>query len=611
MNARISAFASVLTAAVCSATLVVTPMEVRASVEDRQPLEPSFDLEKGLASEAEPADTSVLESVDPASQLDALLSTIDVATQAATSGRAPASAARPGAIAPMATRAIASQELASTRSARTDRSMLRARQLVDAGKFQEASDLLFQMSRNPQFANDSAQIRYVLGLSLLEMRLNQSAAFVFYDLIRDESKKKAKGGRYLKLGLQKLALAADSLESDVLLKFAIKQVDENDFPAANRDMLFFRAGELKLFEKKFDEAARNFARVGRGSIFYAKAKYREGLAQAEAGQLDRAVAAFDELAQNSSAGGVTDKNRVVATLGKARALYQKQQFEGAIEAYRAIPRDTEQWHESLFESTWANLRARRFRSAISNFQSLHSAFYDDFFQPESLLLRSIVYLYICRYDEMDKVLDLFLRLYRPVDRDLRSVLQTMNDPSALYSELLKIQSNFDAFRANKGARKTSVVPFIAARKILKEADVRKSFSYLQKLNDERRRIASLPGAWASTGVGRYSTEVVKRRIQATQESAGREIRRHMITIVNDLRDLFEQADLLRLERLTGRKEALKKEIAGKGLSRAKIEEETQRAYLIQNGYEYWPFKGEYWLDEIGNYHFVGTQACDQ
>ena len=569
------------------------------------PTPPAFDLESALASSTDPGDLGT------SSALDDLLSRGDpqssvsgpVATASALA-RGPASARDPASV-----RAVASAELNEIRSARNDKNTLRAKQLVDARRYQEASVLLFQMSRSPQYAGQSAQIKYVLGLMLFEMKLNQSAAFVFYDLIRDETRKPAHGGsKYLKLGLQKLAIAADLLDSDVLLKYAIRQVDENDFPAANRDMLFYRMGEIKLFDKKYDEAARLFARVGRGSLFFSKAKYREGLAYAEAKQLDSAASAFDQLAAASS--GITDRNRVNALMGKARTLYQKGQWDAALEAYRKIPRDTEQWHESLFEGAWADLRAARFRSAISNFQSLHSAYYEDFYQPESLLLRAIVYLYICRYDEMDKVLDLFFRIYRPVDRDMRSALTTLSDPTALYSELSKIQTNFEAWKLNNAARKGSVLPFLVARKILKEGDVHRSFAYLQRLAEERRRIAAMPAGWTGSGVGRYSTEVVKRRIQATQVLAGREIRRHVILLVNDLRDLFEQADLLRFERLSGKKEALKKEIAGKGLTKAKIEEETQRDYLIQNGYEYWPFTGEYWLDEIGNYHFVGTQACE-
>lgn len=484
--------------------------------------------------------------------------------------------------------------------------LAKARSLAASGQYQEASKLLFQMSRSPQFERESAQIKYILGLMLFEMKLNQSAAFVFYDVIRQQGHENTKS-RYLRQALGKLALAADSLDSDVLLRYAVKQVNEEEFPVASRDMLHFRTGEIKMSEKAFAEAAREFSRVQSNSIFYARALYKQGLAYAEAGDTDRAIGAFDVLASMSVS--TTDKNRLSAVLGKARALYQRQNFAAAIEAYREIPRDTEQWHEALFESTWAMLRDGRFRSALSNFHSLHSPYYEDFYQPESLLLRAIVYLYICRYDEMDKVIELFERVYKPVYSNIRNMLRSVSEPVTYYREVAKVSENFDSIRSGK-FRRTMQIPFVVARHILKEGDVRRTFNYLGKLEEEKRRIESMPESWKGSGIGRYAKRVVEKRIEATQAFAGKQIRRHMFIMQTELRDLMEQSGFLRFEMISGKKESLRKEIAGKGLARQNVDEDTNRNFFIQNGFEYWPFTGEYWLDEIGNYHYVGVKACE-
>ncbi|MNT91393.1 hypothetical protein D3C72_2324820 [compost metagenome] len=62
--------------------------------------------------------------------------------------------------------------------------------------------------------------------------------------------------------------------------------------------------------------------------------------------------------------------------------------------------------------------------------------------------------------------------------------------------------------------------------------------------------------------------------------------------------------------INGRKEGLKKKIAGKDLGEEQIDDNVDRKFYIQNGYEYYPFQGEYWLDEIGNYHYLGKQSCE-
>jgi tetratricopeptide (TPR) repeat protein len=497
-----------------------------------------------------------------------------------------------------------------TSGQKMDPVLARARSLAASGQYQDASKLLFQMSHSPKYDHDSAQIKYILGLMLYEMKLFQAAAFVFYDVVRQESKSNPQS-RYLRQSLEKIALAADELDSDTLLRFAIKQVKEEDFPAANRDMLYFRAGEIKMAEKDFPAATRELAKVRQGSLFYFKARYKLGLALAEAGALEKAQLAFEDLAEQSKNLGVTDPTRVSALLGRARVLYQKKQFDAAIDAYRDIPRDTEQWHEALFESTWAMLMSARFRSALSNFHSLHSPYYEDFYQPESLFLRAIVYLYICKYDEMDRVMGIFERVYRPVARDVISILETNKDPMVYYRELTRIYERFDKLKGtDRAGRRGFQIPFIVARQILKEGDVSRAYNYLQNLDTERKRVTHMPANWRGSGVGQYVKRILDKRVVSAQAFTGRLIRHHLALIQDDLKDLFEQTGYLRFEMLSSKKESLRKEIAGKGLEKEHVDQDTNRNFYVQNGYEYWPFKGEYWLDEIGNYQYVGVKSCE-
>jgi len=88
-------------------------------------------------------------------------------------------------------------------------------------------------------------------------------------------------------------------------------------------------------------------------------------------------------------------------------------------------------------------------------------------------------------------------------------------------------------------------------------------------------------------------------------------KRYLTDIKNELNDLTEQAGFIRYELLNGRKELLKRKIEGKNVKVELAKDESQdREFYIQNGYEYYPFQGEYWLDEIGNYHYLGRQSCE-
>jgi hypothetical protein len=253
------------------------------------------------------------------------------------------------------------------------------------------------------------------------------------------------------------------------------------------------------------------------------------------------------------------------------------------------------------------LRSGRFRSAMSNFHSLHSSFYEDTYLPESLLLRAIVYLYICKYDEMDKTLNLFGLIYKPVYKSIDSLLASSAPPEKYFN----MMNDMIRLVNKEGASKMATpLPYLVATKISREADFQKSFNYIRKLIEERKKIQSLPGNWGNQPVGQYARKVINTRLVKAKQASGKIVKAHLLAIKEDLLDLIEQEGFIRYEMINGRKESLKKKIAGKDLPDQQVDDNNARDFYIQNGYEYWPFRGEYWLDELGNYHYVGTQSCN-
>ncbi len=67
------------------------------------------------------------------------------------------------------------------------------------------SQRLFQLSYSPRFRDKRMQIKYILGMTLHQMKLNQVAAFQFIGVVKEGENK------YIKQSLEKLSLAADSL----------------------------------------------------------------------------------------------------------------------------------------------------------------------------------------------------------------------------------------------------------------------------------------------------------------------------------------------------------------------------------------------------------------
>lgn len=471
-----------------------------------------------------------------------------------------------------------------------------------AKNYTEASKRLFDLSVSPKYRAERNQIKYILGLMLYEMGFYQSAGYQFVGVIREGNNK------YVNKSLEKLSLAADILNDKTLLNYSIGKINLETFPKTQRDMLRYRVGEFQYANKQFDKAAHNFGKVPPGSNLFSKAKYMEGLAYVELGQLDDALRAFSTLKDARENSGVTDLNRVSALLAIARIYYQNKDWERAIEAYRDIPRDTMAWHESLFELSWAQMRGAKFRSVLSNFHTLHSPYYEDYYIPESLLLRGIVYLYICQYDEMIKTLDLFERIYNPISNQLKTYLSSRPRAQDYYEELKKIADKQEELYKNPELRKKYSIPYVVANKVLDEGDVKSTQEYIVMLIEEENKMKKMPSSWKSSSVGQSSMKLVDRRLRAAKKKSGILIKGHLIAINKDLDQLLEQHDFARYEALNAKKENIKKKLGES--KKSTIDDAIDREYYIQNGYEYWPFQGEYWLDELGNYHYLGTKSCE-
>lgn len=470
--------------------------------------------------------------------------------------------------------------------------------LAQSGQYQPAAQALFNLVKRPELQSERAQIKYILGKMLVEMKFPQVAAYQFVDVIRSENQK------YLKRAIEELSIVADSLGDDTLLNYAISKVDVNDFPEKSKDMIYFRIGEIKLKNKNFEDAVNAFNKVTFGSSYNNQALYNKALAYLEMNKTEPAISIFQQIVEHRAKSPVTDTNKVAAQMGLARSYYQKQEWDTAIEAYSQVPRDHYMWHDALFEQSWAMLRGARFRSALSNFQSLHSSYYDDFYIPESLLLRSIVYLYICKYDEMEKVLSLFERTYEPVKAKIGSFLNNNSESLSYYNEIEKKISA----KKYEDVVGTMKLPYLVVKNISEEGDVRRSLNYLKKLQDEKISVEA-SGSFRASGLGQYAVRVLNTRIKNTKILIGDMTKVHLQNMKDELADLFEQSSFIRYEMINGKKESLRKKIGGRDLP-ATIDNQIDREFYIENGFEFYPFKGEYWLDEIGNYHFLGKQSCE-
>ena len=459
--------------------------------------------------------------------------------------------------------------------------------------FSNAARQLFLLIQNPALKKQQSKIRYYLASSLYSMGFYHPAVLQMQVLVNQKNKE------YIRSSLRKIASVAALLKDDKLLNYVIRHGGLKYIPGAEKQKLYYHLGEFWMRKNQFRKAIRYFARVRSTNPFFYKALYQIALAHAELNEINKAAVVFEQLENRRS--GVTDRSRVAALMGKARAYYQGKKWNEAVAAYLEVPKDSVFWHDTLLERSWALLRGGRLRSSLSNFQTLHSAYYKDRYQPESLLLRAIIYLYICKYYEMEKVLDLFHKMYRPAYRNVQKILKSRYSPKTHYQSMVLSLDN----------KKIGVYvkyPTPVARRILDKSDMFAMHYYIERLKEERDQLHTLSPSWKRAKVGKYVYRVIRNRLNRAQKSAGQKIFKHLKVVHAELKDFFIQEKYIRYEMLRSKRGFLKKKIARKAIPRTSVED-FDRSFYIQNGYEYWPFKGEYWLDELGNYHYVGMGSC--
>jgi len=484
------------------------------------------------------------------------------------------------------------------------RALTNALNLAKNKNYREASVHLYKMSRDPKFRNEHMQIKYILGLMLMEMGFYQAASYQFVEVVRSGN------NRYIRDALEKLVIVADQLNDDTLFNYALSRVKLKEYPRRTKDMLMFRVGEYLYRSGQWNKSIQSFRQVPRSSSFYAQAKYMEALAYTEKGDINRALKTQANIVRYQRGTSPTDTNKVAALMAIARLYYQNKNWDKAIEFYRRIPRDSPFWHDALFEMSWALMRASKFRGVLSNFHSLHSPYYEDYYLPESVLLRGIVYLYICQYDEMEKTVSLFDRVYLPVLKNVAEYIKTNKNNTSQYFNDYSIVYENASLEKDREARAKFSMPYVVVQKIRREADVMRIQKHLDRLGAEQRILDSEVPYWKDGAIGQFVRRALNSRLKSTRAKSGRMIRSHMIDVYNELRDLAEQNGFARYEMLNSKREFLKKKVAGRGIIKKSVEEDNDRTYYIQNGFEYWPFRGEYWLDEIGNYYYLGNQSCE-
>lgn len=331
--------------------------------------------------------------------------------------------------------------------------------------------------------------------------------------------------------------------------------------------------------------------------YFIPAQYQLAMGLIERGNYSGAEsllnAILNKTPQSLSSLSNEDKQQMInyAHLALARMYYEQGKFLDAAINYRKIKKDNFLFYDSLFEQSWALFMAGRPKHALGSLYGAHSPYFKDYYNPESKILESMIYFWMCRYDEARNALADFVEQHAKAVEGLSTFLDRQRlTPEASYQV-------FENLITGVTGNSLGI-----SRKVLKTAAERDSMLLI------RSQYASVLEEFdrlTINGIFGYKEgiENQKVKLQALENDIRKELGNLYLGELNYLNehfeDLYTQAQFLYLELLMGQKEHL----LGRELhaeNKMKHADDIKKFRQWSEKTQSWQdMKSEYWWDEIG------------
>jgi tetratricopeptide (TPR) repeat protein len=480
---------------------------------------------------------------------------------------------------------------------------------------------------------------FFMGKTLYHLRF-YSASLSYFDKIVE----KGDAHKYYKATLIWLASLQRKLPESAGILDKIGKYPESALEAPElasiRDELYFYLGRFFYRQgdrQSWDKAIKLFGRLGEDSKFYIRAKFFEGVTFVRRGFPVKASGSFKLILRKAARAKRKGPGLVMfeelAKLNLARVFYQagqialaaaqqskqermmrlygaaKKMFSLAIKYYEEIPQESPTWLQSLFEESWSffmlDAELRRifkqdfagFQKALGNIHTLNAPFFENYFFPESFILRAVIYFKNCRYRAASESVKEFQKIYMPLFTELKKVTKRHKDDNNEYY-------NF-AVKIIKGTSDLSEVIGRFAKTALSDRTLKRQFDYVHELDRELKQVESAARDWKTTAIADSIVQDLSLQKSLAVAKAGEMSRRRLTRLRKEIQGLLVKANNILYEVNNVKLGRIDKIMRGQMI---KIQVKLQKV-RVDDEHVIWPFTGEYWKDELGYYRFQVRNKC--
>ncbi len=489
----------------------------------------------------------------------------------------------------------------------------RALKLYDAEDYPMASIELNKVVEGQSGDDEGNKQRaeFYMGKALFNMKY-YSASLSYFDRIVQ----KGPNHRYYAKTLQWLASLSRFLpeSAGVLEKIGKYTRADLEQPALSpvRDELYYLLGRYHYEKGDFSDAISLFASVPDTSEFYPKARFFQGITYVRENKGREAAQSFKDILRKVKSYEDPDKVpkalkefEELANLSLGRVFYATHQYDLSIKYYEKIPGPDARegagldWLPSLFEASWAYFQKDGDSKALGNIHSINSPFFETEFYPESYILKAVIYFNRCNYDRSQEAVNEFNAIYPDLKKEIDGILQKYPDNAQFYDYVVKIKT----CEAGLSERLQH-----AAEGALEDRTLQKNIDYVNELDRELKALDKADPSWKSTAVaGNILQDLTLQKSLAANE-AGNLARQRLQRLSHDIQDLVKQSIKVEYETLNAQKGQL---TAGLAADQQMLNPNAKNYNTINvdDEHQMWPFRGEYWRDELGYYRFKVQNKC--
>jgi tetratricopeptide (TPR) repeat protein len=469
----------------------------------------------------------------------------------------------------------------------------KAIQAYNDDKYTDAAFLFYDVIQNSEDADARVKAEYYIAQALYKAGF-YLPAFQYYGEVFNAGD----AHPYFLKATAGLLNIADQIGDDTLVPEVINKGYSQAFSrlkAEELNAINYMIGMITQRRGDFGEAKQFLLAVGDKSPLYVKARYLLAIMAVRTTQKEgsddfsEAIGYFDEI-EKLMGGKLAEEDKKLyrlALLGKARAFYSGGNYDKSVEFYERVPRFSDDWYDSMFESGWAYFQAAKFGRALGMVHSIQSPYFDDRYRAESFVLKSTVYFQMCHFDRARKALDWFFRIYEPMSEALKPFLEGEQSDAEMLDLIVKGDAKFPAEIR------------------LQISSNRRFQKFLEQVREVDREIEAAQAKFPEGGFKGYLMDLLKdqreQRVALTGKLVRDQLRRESVF----LEDFLNQARIIKFETADAERKMLE---AGKDITKGP-RARGPRPEVPSSRYQYWAFLGEYWIDELGYYEHSIKDEC--